>query len=90
MYGDATDLDHVLGEQRRRAGSPQQLAELLHGLLVEQLALEVPQPEAVVDLVAPPADGGGDVAAGRVPLDVGGHEVLRGRHDLQVVRVDEL
>ena len=53
-------------------------------MAVHDAALEGPQPEAVVDLVAPPRDGGEDVAAGRVPLDVRAHEVVVGAHHREV------
>lgn len=41
-------------------------------------------------LMAPPGHAGGNVAAGRVPLDVRGHEVFRAHHDLARARPGEL
>jgi len=42
------------------------------------------------DLVSPPGDAGDDVSAGRVPLHIRGHEVLRLGHHRHVSRVDKL
>lgn len=40
-------------------------------------------------LVAPPGHGGDDIAPSRIPLDVGGHVVLRDIHDRTVRSVNE-
>jgi len=59
------------------------------GALVEQLAVEQPDLEAVLHLVHV-VDGGGHVAASRVPLHVGAHEVLGRVEHLELVRREEL
>jgi len=66
------------------------LAEPIQWLFVQQLALEVPQPVCIVDLVTPPADTGGHIATGGVPLNVGCHEMLCLHHDRHVGGVHKL
>ena len=58
-------------------------------LLVELLAIEEPQVEAVLHLVDM-ADRGRHKAACRVPLNVCAHEVLCCAHGLKVISVEEL
>ena len=56
---------------------------------VQQLAVEGPDVEAVLHGVHG-GDGGGHVAAGGIPVDVGAHEVLRGCERLHLVGAEEL
>lgn len=51
--------------------------------------LEIPDPEGIVNLVSPPADTSGHVAARWVPFNVGGHEMLCLHHDRHVIRVNK-
>jgi len=87
-------LAHVLllrdREQRGRPRPPEQLVELVLPLVLELPALRGPHVVAVLHLVPPVRDRGGDEAAGGVPLDVGAHEVLGLADGLHRVDVDPL
>ena len=75
-------LEVLRTEGRRGPRSPEELAELVEGLLSEALALEGPEPVGVVHLVPPPGHDGGHVPPCGVPFDVCHHEVLRTVHNL--------
>ncbi len=83
-------LDLLPGEKGWWARPPQELAEPLQWLLIQQASLEVPDPIGVVHLVPPPADCGGHVTSSGVPLHVSCHEVLGLRHDSHVRSIHEL
>ena len=85
----ATCLDLFRWKEAWRSRAPEELAESVHRLLVKQLALEVPDPESVIDFVPPPADGCSDITTSWVPFDVRRHEMLRLHHNRHVRRVDE-
>ena len=57
-------------QQAGRPWSPEQLAEPLHWLFVEDLALEVPDPEGIVHLMSPPADSRCHIAPSGIPLHI--------------------
>merc|ERR1719239_614549 len=85
------DLLHlVLGQQAWRTRTPRQLTELVNAAALEDLALEVPDPVGVVNLMTPPRHSSDDIPAGRIPLNIGTHEVLLSCHRSEVGRVNKL
>jgi hypothetical protein len=73
-------LDSVCGQKCGGTRSPEQLAEAVKRLLVNEAALKVPYPEGVVHLVAPVGHGRAHIATCHVPFHVCGHKVLCQRH----------
>ena len=75
---------NITGQKTRWSRSPKKLTESVHGVLLQKAALKGPDPKGVVHLVRPVGDGGCDVSARRIPLHIGGHEMLLSRHDRHI------